>query len=77
MILYVPPMCHTVVAFGSRILGTQTSLAPSCIGDARIIEEAERRRVAKVVVNIIVKGISVGQTIWNVGEGVGGKWGRG
>jgi hypothetical protein len=54
--LYVPPTCHTVAAVGSRIPGTQASLTASCVGAARIVEEAEKRRAAKVVANIIMVG---------------------
>lgn len=57
MTLYVSPACHSVVSVGSRILGAQTSLAASSTGAARIVEDAERRRAVKAVINFIVKEV--------------------
>jgi len=50
---YVFPTSHVVSAVGSRIFGTQTSLAANLTGAARMVVEAEKR-IAKVVVNFIV-----------------------
>ena len=47
------PTCHTLCWVGAMILGTHTSLVTRSIGTARI-EEAEKRRTAKVVVDFIL-----------------------